>query len=567
MPELNTTKPQVSRDALDRLYAIRNSWLEGRRRYDAVWRENARLINPSMADWDDVEPQRGKGPASFADVFDTEAMKDSNKFAEGLQAYSFGRNLDWQRIATEDPEVMKKREAAQWLQQANLLMVRRLAKTNFYDEGRSFVKSCADFGTGIMFREHDYARGIPCYKTLHLKRCLIGENTYGEVDTLFREFYLEPWEAASRFGEDSLPAQIKEALRSKSTRPFKFIHIVLPEGQFDLDFGPRGKRAFYSLYVADVEKFDPVADGGYDSKPFFVWRWGRNLDGDVWGVDSPGMIEASNVRQLNGERKDFSRLVQLSARPPIKATEGMRTQGIRMEPNAQHFLRAGQDFGTVAVTGDLQGIAADMAEMRKSVRDSYYVDFFLMMSANLDRVKTATEVAAMKGEQAAMLAAMAGRLTYEFLEPAVEDLFSMELQYGRLPPIPQMLKGRSVRIDLISPLAQLQKRYLLLNETDEFVGRILQVAQITQDPTKLDSVDFDAYVQVISEAYNCDKRIVRDLIDVQKMQQRRAQAQAQIADQQLQMERAKTQALVYTAGAKAPEAGSPSATLVAGPQE
>jgi hypothetical protein len=560
-------KPKISRESLDRLYSIRTEWLTGRQRYDSIWQENAKLINPSMSEWNDVKPQQGKGPADYSAVYDPEAMKASNKFAEGLQAYSFGRNLDWQRIATEDPDLMKKREVATWLQESNMLMVRRLAKTNFYDEGRTFVKSCADFGTGVMFRDTDYVRGVPCYKTLHLKRTLIGENQYGEVDVLFREFYLYPWEAAGKFGEENLPDQIRHASRDKAPAAFKFLQMVFPGDRFDLDFGGREKgQKFYSLYVADVDKFEPVSDGGYAVKPFWVWRWGRNMDGDVWGVDSPGMIEASNVRQLNGERADFSRLVQLQGRPPVKATEGMRAEGIRLEPNARHFLRAGQDFVTVPVVGDLTGIAADMEMLRRSIRDSYYVDFFLMMQANLERVKTATEVMAMKGEQAAMLAAMAGRLTYEFLEPAVEDMFSMELMFQRLPEIPAMLKGQDVRIDLISPLAQLQKRYLLLNETDEFVGRILQVAQITQDPTKLDSVDFDQYIQVIAEAYNTDRRIVRDLVDVQRMQQRRAQAQAQIATDQLNMQKAQTQAQVYTAGTKAPEPGSPSATLTAGPQ-
>ena len=46
----------------------------------------------------------------------------------------------------------------------------------------------------------------------------------------------------------------------------------------------------------------------------------------------------------------------------------------------------------------------------------------------------------------------------------------------------------------------------------------------------------------------------------------RAKAQADIAQQQQQVEAAKAQAAVYAATAKAPEAGSPAATLVRGPQ-
>jgi hypothetical protein len=138
--------------------------------------------------------------------------------------------------------------------------------------------------------------------------------------------------------------------------------------------------------------------------------------------------------------------------------------------------------------------------------------------------------------------------------------------YGRLPPIPDSLNGKTIHVDLISPLSQLQKRYLLLSETDAFIGRILQIAQMTQDQTKLDRVDFDQYIGTLAEAYNVDRRVVRDLVEVQKMKLARAKAQANLQAQAQQIESAKAQAQVYAATAKAPESGSPAATLVQGPQ-
>ena len=45
MPGIQRGRPQIAQESLDRLYAIREDWLMGRQRYDAVWRENANRSN------------------------------------------------------------------------------------------------------------------------------------------------------------------------------------------------------------------------------------------------------------------------------------------------------------------------------------------------------------------------------------------------------------------------------------------------------------------------------------------------------------------------------------------
>lgn len=567
--EISPGKPRISKESLDRLFAVRNSWKKDRARLDKRYQEIAQKVNPDMADWsNDQPPQRsGKTPSDNRLNYDSTAQRASNLFADGVQSYSFGQGQDWLRLASEDPDDEKDKESAEFLQVAARHLTRQLSRSNFYDEAHPFLRSGADYATALQFRDHDIGRGMPVFKTLHLKRCLIGEDQYGEVDTLFREFWLSPWEAAAKFGVENLPQQIAEAYRVGQDRLFKFLQIVVPPEKFDLDGDLRtsGKR-YYSLYVAEIDKFHPVQEGSYEERPFYVWRWGRNLDGDVYGVDSPGMLGLSTFRQLDAERKDFSRGSQLGFQPPIKATEGMREQGIHLEPNYKHYLRPGNDFAAVTVQGPFEPVMHDMEMLRKDVNALYYTDFFLLLSQNIERFKTATEVAGIKGEQSAMTAAMSGRLHFEYLERVAEDVFALELMYNRLPPIPRALRGKTVKIDLISPLAMMQKRYLLLNETDAFVGRILQIAQITQDQTKLDRLDIDQYIGVTAEAYNVDRRVVRDLVEVQKMAMARAQAQANVVQQQQAMEAAKTQAAVYQSMAKAPEAGSPSAALVRGPQ-
>lgn len=556
-------KPGISKESLDHLARIRTQYRDERRRFIDYWKLYAAKVNPTMQDWDEDSEPGTKAVPDRVDNYDNSAQKASDTFANGMQSTSFGRTVPWIATRPEDPDLAKDKESAEWLQKTDRALALEFARTTFYEEGRAFTRSAADFGTAIMFRSFSEARGLPIYHALHLKRCLVAEDEFGEVDTLFRDFWLSPFEAAAFFGRENLPDTVRRELEAKSVRKRKYIHFIFPRDKYDLDIGAReGGKPFYSLYANESDGLTAIMEGGYENRPFYAWRWARSLEGDVWGVDSPGMIEYSNILQVNSQKKDFARLVQLAARPPIKATEGMQAQGVRLEPNAKHFLRAGEDFTAVPVAGDLSGIMASMQELQRGIRESYYADFFLTLTANLERVKTATEATYLKGEQAAMLAAMSGRMAVEFLEPAVEDIFELELRYGRLPPIPEALKGKQVRIDLISPLAQLQKRYMMLNETDEFMARILQVAQV--DPQVMDKVDLDAYADAIAEAYNQDRRVVRDLVVVERIRGAREKAQGMAAAQQMKNETAKAQATVLAAGAKAPEEGSPVAAMMGG---
>ena len=562
---MDLQKPRIAKESLDNLMQIRSQYIDERKRFIDYWKMYAAKVNPTMADWDEDSAPGQKAPPDKKDTYDNTAQKASDIFANGMQSAAFGRTVPWIATKPEDRELSEDKESAKWLQKCDRTLALELARTTFYEEGRAFTRSAADFGTAVLFRDFNEARAMPVYHAQHLKRCLIAENEFGEVDTLFRDFWLSPFEAASFFGRDNLPETVKRELDDKRTTKRRYLQFIFPKDKYDLDLGARNDgKEHYSLYASELDGITPIMEGGYESRPFYVWRWARSLEGDVWGVDSPGMVEYSNILQANSQKKDFGRLIQLAARPPIKATEGMQAQGVRLEPNAKHFLRAGDDFAPVAITGPLDGILASMEDLRKSIRESYYADFFLTMTANLERVKTATEATYIKGEQAAMLAAMSGRMTVEFLEPAVEDEFALCLRYGKLPAVPKKLQGQRIRVDLISPLAQLQKRYMMLNETDEFMGRILQVAQVDQGI--MDKVDMDAYADTIAEAYNQDRRVVRDIMDVQRIRSAREKAQAMAAAQQLKNETTKADATMLSAGGKAVEPGSPMESMMKGQQ-
>jgi hypothetical protein len=534
---------KIAKESFDRLIKIREQLAANRGRYDEAWKECARYINPNMSDWDDDPAWKKQGkPDQARHIYETTVQKASNILTDGIQGYAFARNQAWFKIALEGIDDLPDEENA-WLQAAEKQNYTQLQKSNFYDEGRAFVKCCADFGTAIMTRTDDVNRQIPSYRTEHLKWCCVDENEFGEVVVLFRDFWISPYEAAKLFGEGNLPKSIRDALKGGKLDPWKFTQVILPPDKYGLDIS-RKNKPYYSLYWADCDKKKPLKDGWFNIRPFFVWRWSRNLDGDVWGVDSPGMLELPTVMQLNSERADFSRLVQQQARPPLKATEGLKGR-VRLNPGSLTYLRAGEDFAPVAATGRIDGVAEDMADMRRMINESFYTDFFLILSQNIQKQKTATEVAGIQGEKAALLSAFYGRLSSEFLEPVLEDIFILEAQAGRIMPPPESLSGQNLRIDMVSPLAQMQQRYLTLGSSQQAMAEIAALAQLR--PDILDNVDLDLYVRNICTAFGMDKRVVLDIADVQRTRQARAMQQQAMVAEQMNIEKAKAGAQVMKA--------------------
>jgi hypothetical protein len=498
---------------------------------DQRWKQIAQYINPDML-WEE-EPDAVQKPEDTTHVYDTTAIKASNILADGIQGYSFARNQAWFKAALEDTDVLNDIET-EWLQHAEDIMYRQTQKSNFYDEGRSFVKCCADFGTAIMTREDDVIRQIPTYKTQHLKNCCIDENQFGEVDVLFRDFWIDAFKAAGIFGENRLPKVIKEAYDKGSLKLFKFIQAIIPIDRYNLDIERPLNKEFYSVYWADLERDKAILDGYFQFKPFFCWRWSRNLDGGVWGTNSPGSIQLPDIKQANSVRADLSRLEQQMGRPPIKATEGLKGR-INLRPNGVTSIRAGEDFAFIQNIGNPQGMLDDLAKLRLAINEAYYTDFFLILSQNMEKQKTATEVAGIQGEKAALMSAFYGRLSAEFLEPILEDLFSVELLSGRISRPPDSLwSDKHLRIDMISPLAQMQKKYLLLGQSQQAIAEIAALVQL--NPAILDNIDLDQYVRNIAEANGLDKRIVVDMADVERIRQARAEQQQAMMQQQQQLQ-------------------------------
>lgn len=527
----------ISQKSLQDLTNIKDEFKQERDKKETEFSDISKYINPDMGDWgNDNEPVRdGSSPDTGLYRYDSTAMNASDLSADGIEGYAFGRQNPWFKLALEDEDPRQKGNQ-QYLQIAEKQLYKQLNRSPFYDEGRLFVRSVLDYSTAVMFREQNVAAGIPIYRTMHLKRCYIGNNRYGEVDILFREYWLSPQSAAAEFTYARLPQRIQDAFTQNKVSKFKFTEYIFPWDRFDLDMDQLTGKAYFSVHVADVETDKDLKVNGYESRPFFVSRFTRSFDGGAWGTGSPGMLQLSNIKELNSMRRDRKKTSQRKANPLMKATEGMHGR-IRNEPDGVTYVPHGEDFTFMNPNIDQGDLTQDMLEIKKEINDAYHTDFFLILTQNIDRIKTATEASGIQGEKAAILAAFFGRMGFEFHEPILEDLFTMEILAGRLPPPPRQLAGKQIKVDYISPLFQMQRRHLLLNANKLALAEIAAIAQMQvnakRPPDVLDNIDFDAYVRHITDTYNMNETVVREMIDVQRMREGRIKQQQQIAQMKI----------------------------------
>lgn len=550
----------IGKEEVKKILRLREQLLEYRKPFEPLWRDIARYINPLLAGWESSGPGTFESRTSWMkELFDETALKASNLLADGIQGYAFGRSAAWFRLMVE--RAPRTEEGVRWLQAVERALYSQIAKSNFYDEARTFLKIGADFGTAALRRIENPTTGAPTFRVLHLKHCYIAENAYGEVDTLLRDVWMSPDEAVQWFGR-STPDAVEKAYRNGASEQFLFVEAIFPEGRHGIEVpkASRKGKPFYAVMIYP-DTGEAVMEGGYDVKPFYVWRWARSQDGNPWGVDSPGLIEIPNVKQLNVIRKDYLRMRQLAARPPVKATEGLVGR-IRLEPSGITYLRAGEDFTPAQVVQAIGEIASEIEQIRRDIHEAYHTDFFLILTQNIERAKTATEVMGIQSEKAAILSAFFGRLGWEFLEPLVEDLFSSELAAGRLPSPPETLSRASLRVDMISPLAIAQKQYLGMRNTQDVVARAIELAQI--DPATIDNIDMDRFLRLYAEVSHADARVLRKKSEIDKIRTARAEERLRAAQQQFATEQSRAQALLYKHLSKAPEPGSPAENMVGG---
>ena len=173
-------------------------------------------------------------------------------------------------------------------------------------------------------------------------------------------------------------------------------------------------------------------------------------------------------------------------------------------------------------------------QRREAIRGAFYVDQLLSgTSPNM----TATEVVQRQEERMRVIGPVLGSLRHERGKPLRDRGFSLMLRSDMLAIPPEILQGRDIDIEYVSPLAKVQKS-TSLNSTMKALEILLPLSQSL--PVG-DHLDADGLVRHVTDSLGVPKSVLKTNAEVAEIREQRQQMQAE------QMERQQDQEDVNTA--------------------
>jgi hypothetical protein len=246
---------------------------------------------------------------------------------------------------------------------------------------------------------------------------------------------------------------------------------------------------------------------------------------------SPAMIALPDVKMLNLMSKTIISAAQKQIDPPLLVPDDGFILPVRTQPGGLNFYRAGsRDTITPLNTGASIPIGLNMEEQRRAaIRSAFYVDQLLSgATPNM----TATEVVQRQEERMRVIGPVLGRLMNEMLRPLIERVFGLMLRNDMLATPPEILQGRDVDIQYVSPLARAQKSSSL-NSTMKALEILLPLAQAVP---VLDHLDPDGLVRHVTDSLGVPKTTLKTQTEVNQARQQQAEAQAAALERQQEQE-------------------------------
>jgi hypothetical protein len=276
-----------------------------------------------------------------------------------------------------------------------------------------------------------------------------------------------------------------------------------------------------------------ISQGGFEELPYVVPRF-LKATGEVMGR-SPAMTALPDVKMLNLMSKTIIQAAQKQIDPPLLVPDDGFLLPIRTQPGGLNFFRSGsRETITPLNTGANIPIGLNMEEQRRTaIRQAFYVDQILTAGSPQ---MTATEVIQRQEERMRVIGPVLGRLMNEMLRPLIDRVFALMLRNDMLAPAPEILQGRDIDIEYVSPLARAQKSSSL-NNTMRALEILLPLAQSL--PVG-DHIDPDGLVRHVTDSLGVPKATLRSQREVNETREARAQAEQEA------MQRQRDQEDVYT---------------------
>mgnify|MGYP003650228810 CR=1 FL=1 len=520
--------------------------MEGSRgTWEDHWQEILDYVMPRKAD---IVFTRTKGQKRTEILFDSTAITASNLLAASLQGTLTSPSMQWFYLKVRNEEFNENREVQLWLEDSAKRMYNVFNESNFNTEVHEMYLDLVSIGTGALFVEEGsggFEKDSVHFNTMHIAEYYIQENVSGYVDTLYRKYKLSARQAIQEFGEKNVGEKVLQAAKDKPDKEFNFIHAVEPLEDYERALGKGAtKLPFHSCHVCEEDKM-VVRAGGYNEFPYLVPRWSK-ATGEIFGR-SPSYNALPDIKTLNKAVEIGLKAWAKAIDPPLLVQDDGVIGKVRMTPGGITVVRSDAAIKPLQIASNWQVTDLKENQLRTAIRQAYYSDQLQLQDGPQ---MTATEVQVRYELMQRLLGPTLGRFQSEFLNPLIERVFGLMFRADAFLPAPENIKGQSINIEYVGPLARSQRM-----EEATAVERLYQLAmQVVQvDPNVMDIIDHDEAIRMRANLLGVPKSILRGREEVDEIREAKAQQaamQQQMMQQQQMAEVGQKQASIASEMAK-----------------
>lgn len=453
-----------------------------RQDFENRWKELRDYQLPFLGYFDDTADKTNAARRRDSNIYNNVAWEACQIFAAGIMSGLTPPNRQWFKLSFQDEELRDNKMLQELLDDRMDKLSYILQKSNFYNS----VHSCyfeLPFGQAPLAIFEDDEKGVH-FVPLTVGSYYIDVSEKGSINTFGMKQEMSAEQIRDRFGEDDLPDNIKDAL--KDSRGFESRYTVCWLVEPNPDYDPfklsNSSLPYVSVYWLEGTQDDEFLHvSGFQEWAIPVARY--LVTGLEPYAKGPAWFAEGDSKQLSVLEKDYLTAIELGVKPPMQATSDVSLKGINLMPGGANIVESlGNPITPLfQVNVNLEHLRVKIEDLKNSIKRSYSADLFMMMG-NLERGSmTAREVIERSQEKMQQLGPVVERLQFEFLSPIIERVYNILERHGVFEPVPEeledVLDGREVRIEYISPLAQAQKMNGLVNieQALAFVGQAAQV--------------------------------------------------------------------------------------------
>lgn len=514
------------------------SHVEGQREQRmAVWRDLSRWMLPSRGQF----PGEERGNMRSAVRFNNVAARALRRSAAGLTEAMTPASLPWFRHDYIDRQQREVTFARDYADAVDERLSAILSRGRFYNAIHIFNTDLLCFGCALLYAERS-SQTVMRYTCPPVGSWAVALDAEGGLSFVVQRLHFTAQSLAKRFGRERVSERVLSSLEKQPYRELEVVHVVMERPGVN----PARQDALSMPWASYWYEADGAQDflsvGGYREMPFFFTTWTEGRG--VYGV-GPGDEALTDQKSVESWEMYKTLGLEKTIDPPIMVP-GILKDRVSTNPGAHNSVPgAGQgqqiaplyqiNFGPA-----LQLVQQEVQAVSARMEDSLMASVFASISMDSrPRDMSATEFMARKREAAQQTGPAISMYEPQVLDRVLSRTFSAAQELGLMPDPPAGLGDSFLLVaDYLGPLSQML-RQTGSDSTRQLLTDVVQLAQAV--PEVLDKIDVDQVVDELARGISAPGSIVRSDDQVAEIRQARAEQQAALQQQQMELEAQKNQ--------------------------